>query len=217
MNKYDRLIPSAQREGKKFFATVSALGDAFSAQQAASAALVPAFDLDSAAGKQLDILGLWIGRGRRITTPLTDVYFAFDTEGVGWEQGSWKREFDPDDGVTDLDDESYIAMLRAKTLANQWNGTYEKLVDIYKSMALGKSINLFFIDNQDMSIDVYLTGGIIPEAIKALLKQGYLNVKSLGVRINNKISSEENSGIYGCDVDNGLVSGFDSGSWAITL
>ncbi|HHS9149506.1 TPA: DUF2612 domain-containing protein, partial [Enterobacter roggenkampii] len=37
------------------------------------------FDLDKAVGVQLDVVGEWVGRGRNVSVPITDVYFSWDT------------------------------------------------------------------------------------------------------------------------------------------
>lgn len=47
----------------------------------ATRGLVSAFDIDTAVGVQLDILGLWIGRSRIVSQPISGVYFSWDTEG----------------------------------------------------------------------------------------------------------------------------------------
>ncbi|WP_279386599.1 anti-CBASS protein Acb1 family protein [Sodalis glossinidius] len=67
-----------------------------------------------------------IGLSRYVKTPITGVYFALDTDRVGFDQGSWKRRFDADSGFTELDDETYRAILRAKIRANHWDGTCER-------------------------------------------------------------------------------------------
>ncbi len=85
--------------------------------------------------------------------------FSLDTEKVGFDQGSWKRRFDADSGFTELDDETYRFILRAKIRANHWNGTSEMLSEIYQGVIPDETVKIFFIDNQDMSMDVYLTGG----------------------------------------------------------
>ncbi|MGC7970039.1 DUF2612 domain-containing protein, partial [Salmonella enterica] len=65
------------------------------------------FDLDQAIGVQLDAVGEWVGISRNITVPLAGVYFSFDIAGLGFDQGVWKGPFDPDTGLTTLDDDTY--------------------------------------------------------------------------------------------------------------
>ena len=54
-----------------------------------------AFDLDTAIGRQLDAVGVRVGRTRHLHTPLEGVYFSWNTEGVGWNEGIWKGRYDP--------------------------------------------------------------------------------------------------------------------------
>jgi hypothetical protein len=84
---------------------------------------IPKFDLDQAAGDQLDIIGLWVGVGRRVKTPPIGVYFSLDIVSVGFDQGVWQGPFDPSMGITLLDDDTYRLLIRAKIGANHWDGT----------------------------------------------------------------------------------------------
>jgi len=122
---YTGRITSEHSDKPKYMAMVDATVQPFVDALSVSKGLPVDFDLDSAVGVQLDQVGLWIGIGRRINTPLTGVYFSFDTEGLGFNQGVWKGPFDPDTGVIELDDETYRLLLRAKIAANHWDGTME--------------------------------------------------------------------------------------------
>lgn len=80
------------------------------------------FDLDVAVGQQLDFTGQWIGLTRYVAQPL-NVYFSWDTAGLGWDEGFWLGPFDPTTAVTALDDPHYRILLKARVVANQWDGT----------------------------------------------------------------------------------------------
>ena len=118
--------------------------------------MISAFDIDTAVGKQLDILGEWIGRKRRVSTPISGVYFSWDTEKLGWDQGMWQGPFDPDDGYLDLSDEVYRLVLKVKIAINHWNGQNDTLPDILDSALVGSGIRMAIIDNQDMSISIWI-------------------------------------------------------------
>ncbi|MDD2056624.1 DUF2612 domain-containing protein [Pseudomonas putida] len=122
---YTGRITSEHSDKPKYMAMVDATVQPLVDALNVSNGLPVDFDLDSAVGVQLDQVGLWIGIGRRINTPLTGVYFSFDTEGLGFNHGVWKGPFDPDTGVIELDDETYRLLLRAKIAANHWDGTME--------------------------------------------------------------------------------------------
>ena len=121
--------------------------------------LVPAFDIDTATGARLDVLGEWIGRKRRVNTPISGVYFAYDTDKLGWDQGSWQGPFDPDDGFLDLSDEVYRIVLRVKIAINNWNGQNDILPEILDIALAGSGIRMAIIDNQDMTISIW----VLPE------------------------------------------------------
>lgn len=74
-NKYTALIPAYHCQFPNYFATVNAVTEAFVRQQDSTRGIVPAFDLDSAIGAQLDVIGLWVRRGRRIRAPAVNHYF----------------------------------------------------------------------------------------------------------------------------------------------
>lgn len=122
---YTGKITSEHADKPKYMAMVEAVSQCFLDTSQVAAGLPDDFDLDLATDAQLDDVGLWVGISRNIPTPLTNVYFAFDTPGLGFDQGSWKGPFDPDNGITTLDNETYRSLLRAKIGANHWDGTLE--------------------------------------------------------------------------------------------
>ena len=88
---YLKLITSEHRSKPKFEAMVSAVASSFVDQQTLLTDLSMKFDIDTATGAQLDIIGLWIGRSRNVAIPLTGVYFDWDgTSLVGWDSGTWQ-------------------------------------------------------------------------------------------------------------------------------
>ncbi|NDJ56778.1 DUF2612 domain-containing protein [Enterobacteriaceae bacterium 4M9] len=187
-NRYSTLVPIAQREAPKFCTTLDALGLAFSRQQKKSAWLVPAFDLDRAVGKQLDVLGEWIGQARAINAPIDDYFFSFDNEKLGFDLGYWKNRYDADFGYVSLDDESYRTLLRAKVGANNWDGTMETLPDILQSIWPDKDIKISVIDNQNMSITIFMVGKSISFITKEIIRQGYLAIKPGGITVIYEIA-----------------------------
>ncbi|MFS1583637.1 MAG: DUF2612 domain-containing protein [Candidatus Arsenophonus phytopathogenicus] len=217
MRDYAEYITPQHRQAEKFTQHVALMTRALSDISALAEQLNRFFSIDRSTGHQLDVVGEWIGLSRFVKTPITGVYFALDTEGVGFDQGSWKRRFDSDSGFTELDDDTYRSILRAKIRSNHWDGTCEMLADIYQGVIPNESVKIFFTDNQDMSMEVYLTGGVVPEVVKAVIRQGYLNIKPEGVKLNAYTGSEGDNGIFGFDVNNRYIDGFDVGSWSVKL
>ncbi|WP_283149024.1 DUF2612 domain-containing protein [Silvimonas soli] len=217
VSDYTGLITSEHADKPNYMAMVSAVAGAFVSVINDIEAIPPAFDLDLAIGAQLDVLGLWIGLSRNVKTPL-NVYFSFDTVGLGFDQGNWKGPFDPSDGITSLDDDTYRIMLRAKIGANNWDSTLVSYQEIMAEVFSGTGANVFAVDNQDMSMSVYISG-VIPSAILlALIKGGYLPLKPEGVHVNTYIvTSVDDAPLFGFDVQNQFIAGFDTGAWGTSL
>ncbi|CAK8737772.1 hypothetical protein SODG_001501 [Sodalis praecaptivus] len=132
MRDYTDFVTPQHRAAPKFVRHIQLMTRPLQDVAALAGQLNGLFNLEGAFGKQLDAVGEWIGLSRYVKTPITGVYFALDTDRVGFDQGSWKRRFDADSGFTELDDETYRAILRAKIRANHWDGTCEMLADIYQ-------------------------------------------------------------------------------------
>lgn len=186
-NKYTSKIPAYNSQFPKYYATVNAVTEAFSRQQDSIRGIVPAFDLDGAVGVQLDIVGLWVGRGRRIRAPAVNHYFSFDDPELGFDLGSWKGRYDTGDAYIDLDDDTYRTVLRAKIGANNWDGTVETLPAILSAIYPDGGIAISFTDNLDMSMTITASGAAIPVITKEIIRQGYLSIKPMGITVNYEV------------------------------
>lgn len=217
MEDYISLITSEHRSKPKFSAMVKAVTDTFGGTYDFLEALPQQFDIDTAVGTQLDIIGLWVGLSRKIKTPL-QVYFSFDVDGLGFDQGNIQGPFDPDTGLVSMDDETYRVMLKARIGANTWNGTTPVLIDIYALVFDGTNTAVFIVDNQDMSVDFYAAGAEPSALMIELLKGGYFPLKPSGVRINNYTkSSVIGAPTFGFDIENEYISGFDVGAIGVAF
>lgn len=226
MSKYTDLITNYHR-GKPLFVdhvdlTTRPLTDASTALQG----LITAFDIDTAIGVQLDVLGEWIGRSRIVSQPISGVYFSFDTDGLGWDQGIWQGPYDPDAGFTSLSDETFRIILKAKVAINNWDGTNGTLPEILETALAGSGLSMQIIDNQDMTISIW----VFPDEdisqvsleLLAAIRQGYLTVKAAGVwagsiQTPDIITPSTGSKFFGFDLDTDYIAGFDDGAWERTL
>lgn len=215
--KYQRLITPYHKKKPKFYDHISLITAPFLGIQQTTNQLTNDFDLDSSIGNQEDAVGLWVGIGRNIRTPITDVYFSLDTDGLGFDLGSWKGPYDSLTGFTRLDDETYRTILRAKIQANHWDGTVETLSDIYQSIFPDGRTKIFAVDNFDMTMTIYIAGEQISSVMRAVIAQGYLDVKPAGVGVTNYIISTEAGALFGFDLDNEYSRGFDRASWGSPL
>ena len=209
---YTGLLSAYHRGKPNFTATVRALCDGMVDLRNLYAKLPDTYDLDLAVGRQLDAVGLWVGLGRRIKTPLAGVYFSHDIDGLGFDQGVWQGPFDPDSGLTELDDDTYRLLLRAKIGANHWDGTLETSAAILDRI-FGGGTHVFIQDNGDMSVDIGVAGTPPSALFLALLTGGYIPLKPEGVRISYYVIPSEEGPLFGFDVQNHYISGFDGGLW----
>lgn len=218
LDEYLALITSEHTGKPKFEATVAAGVGPLAKVQAVLKSLITELDIDTAVGVQLDKIGEWVGRSRRIDTPLVGVYFAWDdTVADGWESGTWKGPYDPDSGLVDLPDDAYRTLLKAKIAANNWDGTIPQAYDIWTT-AFGADTYLLIQDNQNMSMVVGIAGVPLSIVEQALLTNGYIPLKPEGVRIQYYAVAPAEGALFAFDVAEGsAMAGWDHGQWAIEL
>lgn len=88
-SKYVELTTSQYRDKPKFTAMVEGVAQPFADTAEFLEGFAALFDLDTADGPQLDAIGLWIGASRDLEIPISNVYFSFDTPGLGFDEGLW--------------------------------------------------------------------------------------------------------------------------------
>lgn len=190
MSNYTDLITNYHRGFPLFTSHIDLSSRPLQDVTTALDSLIAAFDIDGATGGQLDVLGEWIGRTRKINAPIEDYFFALDNDSLGFDLGTWKDRYEPESGLISVDDDEFRTMLRAKIGANNWDGTAATLPALLKSIYTRHDITLSFTDNQDMTMTIYVTGGTLPSITKEIIKQGYLAVKPAGVTVIYKINGE---------------------------
>lgn len=209
---YAGKITSEHADKPKYMAMVESVAQCFVDTAGVAKSLPVEFDLDSAIGVQLDAVGEWVGISRRISTALTGVYFSLDITGLGFDEGAWQGPFDPDTGITVLDDDTYRTLIRARIGANKWDGTLEQSKEILDLVFSGDTY-AFIQDNQDMTISIGMAGNP-PSAIEwALLTGGYITPKPQSVDVKYFYSPTASGPLFGFDVSNQYIAGFDQGSW----
>lgn len=209
---YTGKITSQHADKPKFMAMVEAVAQCFLDTTKVTSSIPAAFDLDTAVEAQLDNVGEWVGISRNVDTPLTNVYFALDTPSLGFDQGAWRGPFDPATGITRLDNETYRTLIRAKIGANHWDGTLGESKAILDLVFSGDTF-VFIQDNQDMTITIGVVGAQ-PSALElALLTGGHIPIKPQSVGISYYIVPSVDGPIFGFDVNNQYIAGFDTGAW----
>ena len=147
-----------------------------------------AFNLDTAIGVQLDIIGQIVGVDRLLS-------------------------FHPADGSSPLmDDPTYRMVIKARIIQNTWKGTLDELYEAWA--VLFPEVRYFQIqDLQNMTYNVVIMGAFTPLE-RELITNGYIVPKPEGVRIN-LLTITDTSGLplFAYDTDTYLLSGYTS-HWA---
>jgi hypothetical protein len=152
---YLDLITSQYKNSPKFQAWVECLLTPFVDTQELAENLYTYFDIDTAFGKQLDMLGEIIGAKRLLP-------------------------FQPTIDNPLLDDNTYRFLLKAQILKNFWDGTNQDIYDKWDILFNDLAISLK--DNQDMTITVIFIGEL-SQLKKEMIEYGMIVPKAQGVRM----------------------------------
>lgn len=181
---YLALIPAPNSIQPNFMAWVEANIQLFVDGQDCLNSMIAAFNIETAVGAQMDVIGQILGQPRTV-------------------------DFEPSDMSSPvLDDDNYRIILKSKIIRNLWHGTKPELYDFWQQFF--PTIPLLILDNQDMSMDV-LVIGMAPGIQQDLVEHGYFVPKPAGVRINYFFSTDP---IFAFDLDTDYLKGWDLGYWA---
>ena len=139
------------------------------------------FDLASAVGAQLDIVGSIVGADREVT---------LDGQAVA------------------LEDDDFRNLIRAKVVNNHWDGNKEFLYAAWN--ALFPETTIVLLDNQDMTVNVLVSGGYDP-IVWSLIINDYIVPRPQGVLYNH---IQALLPMFGFDSDTSTVAGFDKGHFS---
>ena len=209
-------ITSEHRDKSLFVQMVTATVQPF-ADMIAQFNLIPSlYNVDVAVGQQLDTVGQWVGVSRFLITPLTGVYFAFDTAGVGFDEGVWQGPYDTTTGLFELPDDSYRLVIKARILNNNWDSTKLNAYAIANVLFGPAGFNYYIEDYGDLTIGIGLLGATAPPAIlTALFNSGLLDVKGVTIRVISRVAQQ--GPVFSFDIDNLLFKGFDESFWAVSV
>jgi hypothetical protein len=143
------------------------------------------FDLSTAVGNQLDILGIIVGVSREV-------------------------DFTPSDGVSPtLTDDVFRTVIQAAIGFNQWNGQVASLQTLWQQLFPGGTIIVSDLQS-DMSCDIYLTGSF-SSILQDLIQNGKIIPRPQTVQFNYIFASLP---AFGFDLNDSFVAGFDTGKWS---
>ena len=213
---FSRLVTSEHADKTQFVETVALLCQPALSWLDLADTFPTALDIDTALGSQLDLLGEWIGFSRKLSSPITGVYFAFDTSGVGFNAGVWLGPFDPVSGLVSLPDEQYRLLLKAKVLNNQWRGDIPSAYQPAAAVFTPLGYQMFIVDHNDLTMDLGLVGSQPPDALTwELFTGGYFDLKPAGVRIAAYLTQTVSGPLFAFDLSSTTFGGFDVGGWAL--
>lgn len=217
LEDYLNLVPSANRQKPNFIGSLTVGVEIYARIQELLLSMSDAlFDVDTAVGDQLDIIGLWVGVSREVQVPISGVYFQWDGDDpfVGWDYGTWQPSSAPTE-ITVLPDDAYRTLIKFKIAANNWDGTTPGAYAIWE--ILFPDLVFLIQDNQNMTYDLAIVGGIIDSLTLALIRNGAISLKPEGVRITNYYVPIDDGPVFAWDTDSPMLQGWDTGSWVREL
>lgn len=134
---YLALIPSANNHQPKFTAMVQAVSDAWAGIYDLLATMPQAFDVDTAVGAELDVIGRWVGQSRLVPNVLLLQFFGFQDnpaalnfgeEGNAAIGGRFYGEGEPIASTTLLADPEYRTLIKARIVRNNAQGSTADIV-----------------------------------------------------------------------------------------
>ena len=214
-DKYTSLITSEHIDKPNFVAMVAAVCQPMVDIQNLCLQVPTLYDIETAIGSQLDVIGQWVGITRNLPVPITGVYFTLDT-GPGLDGGILLGPDDPTTALYQLGDSFYRILIAAKILNNQWDGTKGSLFAITQALFSSFGYSLFTQDYSNLTMAIGLSGGVPPPIILAMLTNGLLDIRPATVHIISYITQVNSSPIFMLDAQPGNVNfaGLDNGAFA---
>lgn len=216
VSPYLNLVTSEHNQRPKFMAMLAYVMQPIADDIAVLRIMNGKFDVDSASGDQLDVVGKWVGAARNVSVPLTGIYFTLGNLSLGFGSGTWFSLFDPLSGLVILPDEDFRTLIRAKIANNQWDGTIPGAYAVWDTLFTGTGISILIQDLGNMHMIYALTGNVPSAVTLALFRQGYLDLKPEGVKIDAYLTpSVPDIPYFGFGVENSSISGFGVGAWGL--
>ena len=217
INDYINLITSEHADRPNFVATVALRCQPYVDLINFYQSVTSAYDLDTAIGAQLDVVGQWVGISRYLPVPLVGVYFTLDT-GPGLDSGILWDGVSPLTGLVALPDLYYRILLRAKILNNQWDGSLPMAYAIGQSIFTEFGYTLFIQDNGNLTMNLGIHGPDVPPiTIQAMLINHLLDIKPATIQLTEYIWQAVPGPIFMLDAPAGSThfAGLDSGQLAL--
>lgn len=206
MNQYVSLITS-EHQKPNFTAIVNSTTQPFYDIEQ----LVLDFNINTATGYMLDILGGWIGQSRNLSLPLQVQPANYDTLLYGgWDSGVYFDEYDSRTAITVLSDSDYRFLLLLKIAQNHFDG---RAYSAYSILVL-LGITAIIIDGQNMTCSIVFIGQL-SMIQQSIISQRIVNLVPFGVLVQYQ-QANNNAAIYDQPIST-YAGGWDSGEYVTFL
>lgn len=204
---YRNLITSEYRLAPRFNAMVRKMVDYNCLLDEATLKITDMFDVDTAKGDQLDILGACVGVSRDLSfeptpagrgeivcptpeelskdTASESIYKIYKTPTPAYLSEIDVIRGDSPSAMDDaplITDDIYRIMIKARIVQNVWKGNVLDLYELWGNL-FPDNLGIQIQDLQDMSYNIVLVGNY-PGIVRELILHGYVLPKPEGVRIN---------------------------------
>jgi len=187
-NEYTGLIAGAHKDKERFTEWVYQLTEPVLEAREGLLAFVKDYDVDLAEDTCLDAVGVRVGAARKIKARIDDVFYARDdVDGKGFDIGIWKTPKDDSYGINSLADEQFRGFIKTKIALNHYGGTNEEVLVMLDKIreAFGLTYGqIFYVDNQDMSIEFCLSKKRNASILLALFENDVIPFNNAGVLQN---------------------------------
>ena len=178
-NPYPSLVTSFNQR-PKFLAMIKVLTEAFWSLVQLSSQVDQFYNIETAVGSQLDVLGRWIGFSR--TLDISKQWFSFNELYEGFDMGEWYVFGDVPYESVKLTDQLYRIILKAKILINKFDGTRPAFEAILNQLFSLDQVSFNVVQESPMNVSVKISGRI-NQIIFFLLTENILDITPVGVSL----------------------------------
>lgn len=186
LDHYLKKITSEHNQQPDFMAVVAAEVQPFVDLQAQLARILNGlFNVNTATGNQLDMVGARVGVSRSLPEPI--------------------------DGIVTLQDPDYRTLIQAVIATNNWDGTVPGIYAIWNNVFNG-TLKVLVQDNQDMSMFIVLVASTFSLLVLTLLLDGFFALVPAGVELLGYYQpSMPGEPVFGLGIENDQIAGLGVG------
>lgn len=196
LSKYSELLIMQYAQKPKAVATINAIMDEYDKLSENALDLLKQWDIDTATGFSLDIVGRRVGVSRTLSAAISKGFFGY--RGVynaePWGAGVWFRRGDSAGVSIELTDADFRFLIKAKILKNFQNGTLDYALYALRQLFSEES-NIQ--DNLDMTATIFLPLNALNLLQRYMITQMDILPRPMGVMYNYINASGKEFGFDG--------------------